>query len=171
MKFSRLELGVVNDSSVSGLNTWKDRVKQEKNSYFEYFIVSSVGQGLKSQKILPTSFGQILRPSLNTIRTNSYINVDNEYEQMMIEKGEFQEEETNKPKRHRNYPWSLSKIQLEHDCTRKSVYSPKYLHMKKLRKQEIDRQNNASKSLFSGLSTTRLLAGKLPPITRRLPKP
>jgi hypothetical protein len=118
--------------------------------------------------LLQKDLEEIVQPGLSTIRTNSYMDIDLEYARNIMEKGikETGEDKFENGKRYKNYPWAVSRIQIEHDSSRKCVYSPKYLQIQKLRKKEVDRQRNASKSLFSGYSSTRLLDVKLPPVKR-----
>ena len=96
------------------------------------------------------------------------MDIDLEYARNIMEKGnkETGEDKFENGKRYKNYPWAVSKIMIEHDSSRKCVYSPKYLQIQKLRQKEVDRQRKASKSLFSGYSSVRLLDVKLPPVKR-----
>ncbi|OMJ74417.1 hypothetical protein SteCoe_26676 [Stentor coeruleus] len=163
MKFSRLEFTIPNNLEGVQHNDWKDRINQETSSYFQ-----SINRGLLSHKLLPITLEGIAHPILSTIRTSSYDRVDNLFEKRILEKSSsdiYADKEISK-KRYNNYPWANSSIQLEHDFSRKSVNSPKYKHMIKLRNLEAQRQNKATKNLFQGQSS-RPIHFKLPPINKQ----
>ncbi|OMJ67485.1 hypothetical protein SteCoe_35337 [Stentor coeruleus] len=163
MKFSRLEFTVPKNLEGVQHNDWKDRVNQETSSYFQ-----SIDRGLISHKLLPNTLEGIAHPNLSTIRTSSYARVDNFFEKRILEKSSsdiLTNKEISK-KRYNNYPWAASSIQIEHDFSKKSVNSPKYKHIIKLRNLEAQRQNNVSKNLFQGQSS-RPLHIKLPPINKQ----
>ena len=88
---------------------------------------------------------------MTTIRTKSYMNIDEFYEQNILKQSESQEK-LNSFKRYNNYPWAASKFQIDHDFSKKSVSSSKNLLMKKLRQQEVDRQSKINQKLFTGQS-------------------
>ena len=104
------------------------------------------------------NLGEIAHPKLSTIRTKSYMNIDEFYEKKILEKSilEASTETNTLPKRYKNYPWASSSIQIEHDFSKKSVLSPKFILMEKLRKKEAMRQHKASRNLYGGYSSRHL---------------
>ena len=108
-------------------------------------------------------------PKLSTIRTNSYMNIDEFYQKKILEKSTLEVSPAKETliKRHKNYPWSNSSIQLAHDFSIKSVNNPKYNLLEKIRQKEAQRQLKASKNLYHGFSSSRRLQ-KLPPLNNSL---
>jgi hypothetical protein len=115
---------------------------------------------------LPKSLNEIAKTELSTIRTASYMTIDQLYKNKILEKPEeTQNDRKISPKRYNNYPWNSSSFQIAHDFSKKSVSSPKFIMFQNLKRKEAFRQSRASYNLYKGSSSINLLR-KLPPLNK-----
>ena len=120
-----------------------------------------------SHKILPNNLPEIAHPKLSTIKTKSYVNIEDFYERKILEKSTLEDKPSNAVtfRRHNDYPWAAGSFEIAHDFSKKCVYSAKYLLYSKVQKNKFLRQNVICKNLTNGLSSAKSIK-KLPPLKK-----
>ena len=130
-----------------------------------------MNEGVKSLKVLPQDLRVLVQPKLNTIRTRSYVTIEDFFEKNILQSSVSEFPAASQSfQRYNNYPWTKSTVLLlAHDQEVKDIKSPRYLLNQRRLKVQSERQKKISQNLFSGnCSLNPNKKTRLPPLN--LPK-